>query len=148
VTLRYLLDTSVVSSPISRAPDADLVARLEEHGAECAIAAPVWHELTLGCRRLPAGRRREALEAYLRDVVQAAFPVLPYDAAAAAWHAEERTRLEKQGRPLPFVDAQIAAIAHVNRLELVTLNTRDFAVYKDLDVGSWSRRRGRAAPAG
>jgi tRNA(fMet)-specific endonuclease VapC len=64
VTLRYLLDTSIVSSPVSREPDPEIVMRLKEHGEESAIAAPVWHELKYGCERLPRGKRRTALEAY------------------------------------------------------------------------------------
>jgi len=52
VTLRYLLDTSIVSSPVSKSPNPQVVKRLEAHGHECAIASPVWHELTHGCRRL------------------------------------------------------------------------------------------------
>jgi len=141
VTLRYLLDTSVVSSPVSKAPDAAIVRRLDEHGHECAIAAPVWHELTYGCRRLARGRRRAALETFLRDVIRASFPILPYDEAAAAWHGHERARLEALGRPAPFADGQIAAIAHVNDLVLVTVNTRDFVRFKGIVVENWSKRR-------
>lgn len=89
MTLRYLLDTSIVSSPVSKTPNAGIVQRLDEHGHECAIGAPVWHELTYGCRRLPKGRRRAALETYLHDVIQASFPILPYDEVAATWHGYE-----------------------------------------------------------
>jgi len=141
VTLRYLLDTGVVSSPVSKTPDADIVRRLDEQGHECAVAAPVWHELTYGCRRLARGRRRAALETYLHDVIRASFPILPYDEAAAAWHGHERARLEALGRPAPFVDGQIAAIAHVNDLVLVTLNARDFGRFNEIAVEDWSRRR-------
>lgn len=141
MTLRYLLDTGVVSSPVSKAPNPEIVRRLDEFGHECAIAAPVWHELTCGCRRLPKGRRRAGLETYLHDVVQASFPILPYDEAAAAWHGGERARLEALGRPAPYVDGQIAAIAHTNDLVLVTINARDFARFKDLVIEDWSARR-------
>jgi tRNA(fMet)-specific endonuclease VapC len=140
VNLRYLLDTSVVSSPIAKAPNTEIVKRLETHGHECAIAAPVWHELVYGCQRLPRGKRREALETYLQDVVLASFPVLAYDEAAARWHGFERARLEGLGKPPPYVDGQIAAIAMVNELILVTVNVKDFARFKDLDVENWSKR--------
>lgn len=143
MTLRYLLDTSIVSAPVTRKPDAAIVRRLEEHGSECAIAAPVWHELTYGCRRLPKGKRRAALERYLREVVRASFPVLPYDEAAATWHGEERARLEALGRQAPFVDGQIAAIAHGSGLILVTANTKDFTRFKELMVENWSVRAAR-----
>src|SRR6266851_2229451 len=40
--------------------------------------------------------------------------------AAATWHGEESARLEALGRPAPFADGQVAAIAHVNGLVLAT----------------------------
>ncbi len=139
MTLRYLLDTNIVSAPVSKTPDAAIVQRLESHGPECAIPAPVWHELTYGCRRLPAGKRRVALEAYLDEVVRESFPILPYDEVAAAWHGRERARLEALGRAAPYVDGQIAAIAQMNELVLVTANARDFTSFKDLKVENWTR---------
>ena len=139
MTLQYLLDTSIVSAPVSKTPNPHIVKRLHEHGHECAIAAPVWHELTYGYRRLPKGKRRDAIEHYLRDVVQASFPILPYDEAAATWHGHERARLESLGKPAPFTDGQIGAIAHANDLVLVTLNDKDFARFKGLQVTNWSK---------
>jgi tRNA(fMet)-specific endonuclease VapC len=139
VTLRYLLDTNIASAPIAKKPNAYVLGQLQRHGAVCAIAAPVWHELTYGCRRLPAGRRRAALEAYLEDVVRRSFPILPYDDAAATWHGHERARLERLGRPAPYVDGQIAAIAHAHGLVLVTANTEDFSRFKGIKVRDWTR---------
>lgn len=141
MNLRYLLDTSIVSSPISKTPSLEVLKKLEAHGAECAIASPVWNELTCGCHRLPSGKRRSAIEAYLQDVVLASFPVLAYDESAAHWHGIERARLEAIGKPAPFVDGQIAAIAHVNELTLITTNVKDFARFKNVDVENWSKRR-------
>jgi tRNA(fMet)-specific endonuclease VapC len=142
VTARFLLDTSTVSSPISKSPSAEIVKRLSAVGHECAIAAPVWHELSYGCARIPAGKRRDAIAQYLEDVVLASFPVLPYDEGAARWQAHERARLDALGKPAPFVDGQIAAIAFTNGLILVTSNVKDFARYRGLTVENWSRRRG------
>lgn len=143
MTLGYLLDTSIVSAPISKTPDPAILARLTEHSQECAIAAPVWHELTYGCRRLPIGARRAALEEYLREVVQSSFPILGYDEAAATWHGQERARLEALGRPAPFVDGQIAAIAYVHGLVLATTNDKDFVRFKGLRVENWSKKYAR-----
>jgi len=141
LNLRFLLDTSIVSSPVSRIPSPPILKKLETHGHECAIAAPVWNELVYGCQRLPRGARRRGLEAYLQEVVLASFPVLAYDEAAAHWHGLERARLEALGKPAPYVDGQIAAIARVHELTLVTVNVRDFARFRDLDVEDWSKRR-------
>ena len=137
MTLRFLLDTNVVSEPFRRSPDESLLARLREHDGEAAICAPVWHELRFGCARLPVSSRRRALERYLSEVIQIAYPILPYDEAAATWHAAERARLDRAGRTLPFVASQIAAVAAVRALILVTRNTSGFSDLKGVTVEGW-----------
>lgn len=138
MTLRYLLDTNIVSVPISKQPIASVVSKLNRRGAECAIGAPVWHELVYGCARLPAGKRRQAIERYLDSVVRASFPILPYDDACASRHATERARLEAAGTPAPFVDGQIAAIALNHDLILVTRDAAGFRSFPGLRVEDWS----------
>jgi len=130
VKVRFLLDTNVVSEPLRPRPDSALLRTLAEHQDHVAIPAPVWHELMFGCLRLPKSRRREAIEVYL-----------PYDEAAALWHADERARLQAAGRTPPYVDGQIAAVAVVHRLTLVTANAADFASFDDLEVTSWLSKR-------
>ena len=139
MTLRYLVDTSIVSAPVAKTPDPGVLEGLDKHGLECAIAAPVWYELTYGCRRLPKGKRRVALESYLEEIVRGSFPILPYDEVAAKWHGQERARLDAAGRPAPYVDGQIAAIAQVNGLVLVTANVRDFTCFRELKIENWMR---------
>ena len=135
--LRYLLDTNVVSQPMMRTPSPGVMRKLASIADECAIAAPVWHELQFGCSCLPAGKRRNALQDYLADVVST-FEILAYDDLAAKLHAIERARLKELGTTVPFVDGQIAAIARINDLVLVTANVRDFAPFKALNVESWA----------
>jgi tRNA(fMet)-specific endonuclease VapC len=137
----FLLDTSTVSAAMWKRPDEQVLTRLREHGAESAICAPVWHELQFGVHRMPRGRRRTALQAFLEEVVRPTLPVLPYDERAAEWHAEERARLERLGRLSPFVDGQIAAIAVTNGIPLVTANTSDFRPFKGLKLIDWLRSR-------
>ncbi len=135
--MAYLLDTNVLSEPLRPSPDASVVEHLREHRSDLLTAAPVWHELVFGAARLPASRRRRAIERYLQDVVWATMPILAYDAAAAEWHARERARLAAMGNPRPFVDGQIAAIARANELVLVTANAADFALFTELTVEDW-----------
>ena len=63
--------------------------------------------------------------------------MLPYDESAARIHAELRDQQLSAGRPLPFVDGQIAAIAMANGLTLVTRNFRDFECLPGLRVVDW-----------
>jgi tRNA(fMet)-specific endonuclease VapC len=139
VTLRFLLDTSIVSAGAAKEPPERVIRRLRQDGAACAIAAPVWHELVYGVARIPAGKRRDVLDDYLRSVVERSFPILAYDELAAAWHGRERARLDGLGKTPPFVDGQIAAIAYTNGLTLVTANPRDFAAFRGLRVVDWAR---------
>ena len=111
--------------------------RLDEHEGDMAIPALVWHELRFGCARLKPSQKRDVIERYLKQVILANFPVLEYDQQAAEWHAIERARLEAVGRTPPFPDGQIAAIACVRSLVLVTLNMSDFQAFDGLQVQSW-----------
>ena len=79
------------------------------------------------------------IERYIRDVVLTSFPVLDYNREAADWHGFERARLTSIGKTPPFVDGQIAAIAFVNDLILVTSNVRDFDGFRGLRVQNWTR---------
>ncbi len=137
MTLRYLLDTNVISEPLRAAPHATVMRRLQQHDGTLAIAAVVWYELLLGSTRLPSSARRTAIERYLQQVVAATLPFLPYDTRAAAWHAQERARLTTAGRTPPFADSQIAAIAQTNHLILVTFNTADYVDFVGLVVEDW-----------
>jgi tRNA(fMet)-specific endonuclease VapC len=137
VSLRFLLDTNVVSEPLRPAPNRRLLARLGRHSGTMGIAAPTWHELRFGCERLPKSRRKEQIEDYLATVVRVDFPILPYGEAAAAWHAGERARLLARGRTPSFVDSQIAAIAMANDLVLVTANRLHFTDFADLQIDDW-----------
>ena len=143
MSLKYLLDTSTLSAVIATKPNRAVTNRLEQHGNQCAIASIVWNELIYGCERLAEGKRKAELSAFLHDVVIKSFPVLAYDERAAAWHGLERARQERSGRPRPYVDGQIAAIAHVNELIVVTVNVRDFSGFKDLAVEDWTKTRVR-----
>ena len=136
--MRYLLDTNTVSEPLRPKPAAGVMRRLRQHEGEAAIPAPVWHELRFGCARLPPSKRRQALERYIESVVLASFPVLDYNRDAADWHALERARLSAIGATPPFVDGQIAAIAYVNDLILITSNIGDFENFEGLRVQSWA----------
>jgi len=144
LSLRYLLDTNTLSAVIAIKPNRGVIKRLEQHGTECAIASIVWNELVYGCERLAKGKRKAELDAFLRDVVIKSFPVLAYDERAARWHGLERARMEREGLLRPYVDGQIAAIARVNELTIVTANVRDFAGFKELAVEDWTKPRARA----
>lgn len=137
MSLKYLLDTNVVSEPLRPNPRHGVIRKLSRHEDEIAISSVVWHELRFGADRLPPSRRRDAIVRYLDEVVLTAMPILDYDRAAAEWHAKERARLASRGETPSFADGQIAAIAYANDLTLVTFNDADFRRFHELRVVSW-----------
>lgn len=137
MNLKFLLDTNVVSEPLRPKPRHGILQKLRRYEEEIAISSIVWHELRFGLERLPSSRRREAIERYLEEVVLVTMPILDYDRAAAEWHAHERAHLVAQGETPPFADGQIAAIARVHELILVTFNVADFKRFRGIRVQRW-----------
>lgn len=140
VSVGYLLDTNVISEPVRKAPDLQVIERLQQHQGRIATASVVWHELQFGVQRLPPSRKRSLIERYLDEVVAVSVPIHPYDTLASEWHATERVRLSGVGLSSSFSDGQIAAIAMVNDLVLVTGNIRHFAPFRGLCVECWHQR--------
>jgi tRNA(fMet)-specific endonuclease VapC len=135
--LRFLLDTNILSEPTKQSPEPKVLVRLRKHQSESGTAATVIHEMRHGLSRLPPGRRREALTDYLERLLCQPIAVLAYDRDAAIWHAEQRALLDTQGRPTPYADGQIAAIAATNGLTLVTRNVADFQPFGGLAIENW-----------
>ena len=134
--MKFLLDTNIVSEMTKPNPDPGVETRFVSHRGASVISVITWHELRFGVARLPASRRNALLEEFIETVVGVR-PPLPYEMRAAEWHAAQRARLEAAGRSLPFVDGQIAAIAAVNGLTLITRNVSDFRGLKGLKVERW-----------
>ena len=135
--MKYLLDTNVLSESVKTSPQKSVLKLTERHRYEIVTAAPVWHELFYGCQRLPVSRKREILETFLHNVLKPNMTILPYDEQAAEWHAKERARLTSLGQMPTFVDGQIAAIAKVNGLILVTRNTTDYKNFSEIKLENW-----------
>lgn len=144
--MKYLLDTNVVSEPLAARPSAGVLAGIEAHAAELAVSAISWQEMHFGLERLPPGARRDRIRAYLEERVRPTLPILPFDAAAGEWQARERARLSRIGRTPPYADTQIATIAAVNGLILVTRNAQDFALFASMMVENWFDRSAEAKP--
>lgn len=137
MSMRFLLDTNIISEPLRPTPNQNVINKLSEHESQLATATIVWHELLYGCYRLPDSKKRKAIEKYLTEIVINKIPLLSYDIKAATWHSEERAQLEKIGKPPAFADGQIAAIAAVNNLILVTNNVSDFRFFQNLQIENW-----------
>ncbi|ERT07571.1 PIN domain protein [Lyngbya aestuarii BL J] len=137
MSLRFLLDTNILSEPTRQHPHPIVMAKLQQYEGEIATSTTAWHELLFGCERLVNSQKRRFLERYLNEIVRPNIPILPYDVDAAAWHAVERARLMSIGKTPSFADGQIAAVAKVNGLMIVTNNVSDYDNFSALQIENW-----------
>ncbi|WP_420630695.1 type II toxin-antitoxin system VapC family toxin [Candidatus Leptofilum sp.] len=136
MAIKYLLDTNILSEPVRKSPNPFVVERIENAEDTVAIATTSWHELLFRVLRMTESRKRIALEQYL-TMLRTEVPILPYDTRAATWFAQERARLSREGLPPSYPDGQMAAVAAVNDLILVTRNVADFAKFSDMEIENW-----------
>ena len=123
--MTYLLDTNVLSETRKREPTpsvADWIAATPP--ARLHVSVLTLGEIQQGIERIRAKgdwQQAAALEGWLREL-EVGFDdrVLPVTLpVASAWGRQ-------QGRPLPVVDALIAATARVHGMTVVTRNVKDF----------------------
>jgi toxin FitB len=85
-------------------------------------------EILYGIELLPKGKRRDGLLSQADAMFAEDFMgrVLPFDEPAAHRFGKIAAWRRLQGRPMPTLDAQIAAIAIVHQAALATRNITDF----------------------
>ena len=137
MAITYLVDTNTISEIELMQPNSAVVNRFEEHRSQIAIASISWHELLFGYHRLPESKRKQRVGFFIEQIIASTIPILPFDSEAAEWFAVERARLTTIGRPPSYPDGQIASIAAVNGLTLVTRNFVDFENFQDLEIENW-----------
>lgn len=64
------------------------------------------------------------------------FQILPFDKKSAREFGRIRVELQRRGRPIPAIDVQIAAIARVNDLTVLSAD-RHFRELKGIVVENW-----------
>lgn len=125
----FLLDTNVVSEPMRARPETAVVRWLATHSpAELFLASITVGELVQGVHRLSRADARERYDHWIHAELIRQFEghILPFDQHAAVIWGEIMGRGLRSGRPPPALDAQLAAIAALHSLTLVTRNVRDF----------------------
>jgi tRNA(fMet)-specific endonuclease VapC len=131
--MTYLPDTNVWVQFL-RNRNAWVVKRLQAcQSSEIRVCSVVAAELYHGCLRSakPAANRAKV------DGVLQPYLSLPFDDAAADVHAQIRHHLETLGTPIGPYDLQIAAIARVHGLTLVTHNSTEFSRVPGLLIEDW-----------
>ena len=118
-------------------PNSAVMDRLALDSIFSCTSATAWHELWHGVNSLNNAKRRNELESYLNLLCDDGFSILPYCPKSAEWLAEERVRSKSKGIIPAKYGSEIAAVASVNQLIVVTQNTEDFMVFNDLLIENW-----------
>jgi len=124
--VKYLVDANVLSEPTRLAPDAKVVAWLQQNEREIAVDPIVLGEVRFGILLLDRGRKRSRLEQWF-DLGVRRLHCLPWEAETGLRWAELIARLRRAGTAMPVKDSLIAATALVHGLTVASRNRADFA---------------------
>jgi toxin FitB len=136
-----ILDTNVLSALMRTIPDAAVLEWLDRQPADSVwITSITLFETRFGLALLPAGRRRQVLEAEFDDLLKEDLEnrVLDFDSAAATAAASLAAARQKSGRPVDMRDTQIAGIVLARRATLATRNIRHFVDLKISIIDPWA----------
>ena len=115
----HLLDTSVYSQRIRKAPDSAVITRWKELGdALLAISSVCEAELLFGLTKRRSDRLWLEYEEFLKDHLTQ----IPFGSAEARVYAEAKNRLMAAGTPIGELDLMIGATALAHGLVVATLN--------------------------
>ena len=129
MTTRVIVDTCVVSYVMKGAAEAALYEKHLDRRL-LSVSFVTVGELYFGAEKKGWGAKRRAqLETVLKNHV-----VIPYDNEIARCFARIAAERERQGRPISWADAWIAACAVRHEVPLVTHNARDFEGIAGLQV--------------
>jgi tRNA(fMet)-specific endonuclease VapC len=135
--VKYVLDTNVVSA-LMRGETAVIAALRAVDKVDVAVPQPVFAEIAYGIRRLPASRRRRALEQRFA-LVRAELARAPWTDGVTDRFGEIKAALEKAGRRIDDLDLAVAAHALAAGATLVTANAAHMGRIGGLAIEDWTR---------
>jgi len=134
VTLRYLLDTNILSDLV-RNPRGKAAIRIQAVGSETVCTSIVaTAELRLGVEKKRSPRLARQV-----DIVLSAIEALPLARPVDEIYSQTRARMERVGSIIGANDMLIAAQALAAGLALVTDNEKEFSRVPDLKIENWLR---------
>ncbi len=132
MSLRYLLDTNIISDLVRR-PQGQVANRIAEVGEDSVCTSViVAAELRYGAEKSGSKQLSQRV-----DLLLSALEVLPLEPPTDHRYARLRHHLTRQGTPIGPNDLLIAAQVLAAELTLITANTREFERVPSLRVENW-----------
>lgn len=130
----WLFDTDTLSNLGKAHPSPRLLRKLATTPGLIYTSAITVAEIARGAYKSPTPTR---FLIRLSTTLQSFSGVLPFDRQAAEVYGRIAADLERQGLPIGFADAQIAAIALARDLTVITHNVTHFTRVSGLRVEDW-----------
>lgn len=125
--MNFLVDTNVFCEPVKPKPDGKVIAWLRENESTLYVSSITIGEIRRGIERLPSGRRKTQLRAWLVALCDCMKGrVLSFNTSTAHVWGQLKAKWDATGIAIPSLDSQIAATAQRHQLTVVTRNTADF----------------------
>ncbi len=122
----YLLDTNIISEIRKPSPNENVVKTFLKNKNISDISSITWAESLSGVKRMPKGKKKDALLSFYNEIIYEQFDIIPFDEHSAIIYSDIFPKLEVLGKIPQEFDLQIASIAIANNMILVTRNIKDF----------------------
>ena len=131
--MEYLLDTNHASKLLEGNESiVSKVAVLKNSGSRFSISTSILGELFFA---VYASKRKEENLSQLKDFIEDII-LWAYDATAAEEFGKIQAEQKTKGKPIPSIDSQIAAVARVHNLTVLTAD-QHFNLINGLSIENW-----------
>jgi len=126
--MKYLLDTCVISELMRQIPSSKVIEWITSGNEnDYYLSVLTLGEVHKGIEKLAESKRKEELHNWVENELKERFDkrIIEINLNVAATWGKLLGIAEKKGKPMPAVDALIAATGKVYHMTVVTRNTSD-----------------------
>ncbi len=137
-----ILDTNVISEPMKSNSNPAVQAWLDRQTAETLyLTATSLSELLVGIEFLPDGKRKQGIDAALKELIVRLFGsrILSFNQQAAITYVPLVVRARTNGHIISVADGQIAAIATVYGFTIATQDITPFVAAGVPVINPWEQ---------
>jgi len=138
--VNYILDTCVISELIKPKADPQVCSWVDaQDDNHLYLSVITLGEIQKGVSKLDEGVKKTKLQAWLDTELVFRFEgrILAIDVHACKMWGKILAQSEQHGKPLPVIDAMIAAAALVHNMGVVTRNINDMTVPDLMVINPW-----------
>lgn len=143
--MSYLIDTCCISELVRKKPNVHVLNWFEEHDElSMYLSVITFGELRKGIEKLQEFKKKQKLNNWVQEDLSHRFKnrILSVGMKEVNKWGEVLARAERNGSPLPAIDALIAATAKAHDLAVVTRNVKDMKAAGAELINPWEYEGG------